>query len=254
MLQNNEILMDYLDKRLSPAETAQVNALILGDKQVATEWEYLKMAVEAVELGAIREQVMNVRQSFHIQAIEAPKSSGGVVRNMYRTGLRIAAILILVMGVSIAYKYSTVNSDSVFQQQFTDYSLSTARGEHNQNILEEAYRNKNWNGVTAAFNQESDKNNKSYFLAGMAAMELKNYKEAVLHFENILTVNAKSGDNYFQDEAEYYLALAYLMNHQTDKGVNLLNQIRANKNQLYNTQALQVSGTDLKIIELKSKK
>ncbi len=256
MLQNNELLLiDHLDKNLSPEKTAQVDTLIRNDKQVATDWEYLKMAVEAVELGAIHDQVASVRQLYKVNPIGGgTKSSGGVVRTMYKTGLRIAAILILLMGLSIFYKYSTVNSTSVYHQYFTDYTLSTPRGESNQNALDIAYRIKNWNGVTVAFNQESNKTNKSYFLAGMAAMELQKYPEAVSHFEHIMATNAKSGDNYFQDEAEYYLALAYLMSQQTDKGVDLLNHIRENKNQLYNPLARQISSTDLKIIELKNKK
>jgi tetratricopeptide (TPR) repeat protein len=255
MLQNNELLLiDYLDKNLSPEETAQVDSLIRNDKQVATEWEYLKMAVEAVELEAIREQVLNVRQSFKTHPAPVVKSSRAVLRNMYKTGLRIAAILILLLGISLFYKYNTVNNIFVYHQYFADYTLNTSRGENIQNALDEAYRNKNWNGVMAAFNQESVKTNKTYFLAGMAALELKKYPEAVSYFEFILDANAKSADRYFQDEAEYYLALAYLMNKQTDKGVSLLNKIRENKNHLYYPLARQISSTDLKIIELKGRK
>lgn len=255
MEQNNEfLLVDYLDNYLFQDETTRVNTLILHDKQVATEWEFLKMAVDAVELGAIREQVMQVRQSFSNQVKPTTGFSGTVVRNIYRSGLRIAAILILVLGVSLVYKYSTVNNASVFQQQFADYSLGTTRGEHTQNVLEESFRNKDWNGVTTLFNLESNKTNKTYFLAGMAAMEQKNYKTAVSRFENILAANAKSGDNYFQDEAQYYVALAYLMNNQADKGIALLNEIRGNKDHQYYVLARRISSTDLKIIALKNKK
>ena len=255
MLQNNELLLiDYLDKTLSPEEGVQVDSLIRNDKQVAEEWEYLKMAVEAVELDAIRGQVLNVRQSFHIHASPVVKSSGGVVRSLYKTGLRIAAILILLLGISLFYKYNTVNNTSVYHQYFADYTLNTSRGENSSNAMDEAYRNQNWDGVMAAFNQESFKTNKAYFLAGMAALKLEKYPEAVSHFEFILNANTRSGDKYFQDDAEYYLALAYLMDNQTDKGVSLLNKIRVNKNHLYYPLARQISSTDLKIIELKDQK
>jgi tetratricopeptide (TPR) repeat protein len=251
MLQNNEILIDLLDHQLSPEETTRVNGLISGNKETAAEWEYLKMAVEAIELGAIREQVMQARQSFRMQATSTPRATGGVIRSLYRNALRVAAVLVLLMGVSVVYKYNTVSNQSVFQEGFTEYSLNTSRGAQHQDALEDAYRNKNWSAVTTLFQQESTKTNKSYFLAGMAAMELKNYGQAVADFENILQLNSKTGDNYFQYEAEYYLSLAYLMNGQTDKGIALLTQIRGNKNHPYNQQALQVSATDLKVIQLK---
>jgi tetratricopeptide (TPR) repeat protein len=255
MTPNEELLLiDHLDKALSPEESTQVEARIRNDKSVAASWEYLKLAVEAVELAAIREQVTAVRFSEKIQATEGAKVSGGVVRNLYRTGLRIAAVLILLMGVSIFYKYSTVSNSSVYHQYFTDYNLSTTRGENNHSAMEDAYRNQNWNGVIDAFNREPEKTNKSYFLAGMADMKLKNFAAAVSHFENILAANAKSGGSYFQDEAEYYLALAYLMNGETDKGVSLFHKIGSDSSQTFYPLVRQISSTDLKIIELKSKK
>ena len=255
MLPNEELLLiDHLDKNLSSEESVRAEALIGGDKNAAESWEYLKMAVEAVELSAIREQVMAVRRSVHIEPVAEAPVSGGVVRSMYRTGLRIAAVLILLMGVSIFYKYSTVSNTSVYQQYFTDYNLNTSRGAASRNAMDEAYRNQNWNGVLSAFNQETEKTNKSYFLAGMADMKMQKFSDAVGNFEHILSANAKSGDTYYQDEAEYYLALAYLMNKQTEKAVSLLNQIGADSNQTYSPLVRQISSTDLKIIELKSKK
>lgn len=255
MSQANELLLiDYLDKNLSPEETVQVESLIRSDKPAAESWEYLKMAVEAVQLSAIREQVQVVRKSVRALPVAETNTSGALIRNMYKTGLRIAAVLILLMGVSLFYKYGTVTNDSVYHQYFTDYNLNTSRGEGARNSMDEAYRNKNWNGVIAAFSQESAKTNKSWFLAGMAELELQNYTAAVGYFENIIAVNAKSGDQYFQDEAEYYLALSYLMNKQTDKGVSLLHKIGENKNQTYYPLVRQISSTDLKIIELKGKK
>lgn len=255
MLPNNELLLiDYLDKNLSPEETVQVDSMIRNNKQFATEWAYLNMAVEAIELNAIREQVVNARNKFAYMTEPVTEASGAVVRNMYTTALRVAAIVIMVLGAAIFYKYSTVDNSSIYQQNFTEYTLSTTRGESNQDPVEEAYRNKNWNAVMQDFNQAAVKTNESFFLSGMAALELKKYPEAVSRFEQILNVNAKSDDKYFQDEAQYYLALAYLMNHQTDKGVSMLNEIRANKNQVYYPLARQISATDLKIIKLKDQK
>ncbi len=255
MLPNNELLLiDYLDKHLSAEEAVKVDSLIRNDKQVATEWAYLGMAVEAVELNAIREQVVNARKKFGNMTEPVTKTSGALVRNMYKTALRVAAIVIVVLGGALFYKYITVNNSSLYQHNFTEYTLSTNRGEGNQDVVETAYRDKNWNAVIQNSDQAMIKTSEYYFLSGMAALELKKYPEAVSRFEHVLNVNAKSADKYFQDEAEYYLALAYLMNNQTEKGVSMLDQIRANKNQVYYPLARQISVTDLKIIKLKDQK
>jgi hypothetical protein len=255
MLPDNEfLLIDHLDKNLSADDAMQVEARIRSDKALASEWEFLKMAVEAVELAAIREQVMSTRKSFEAVSLPAAQPAEGMVRRMYKTALRIAAVLILLTGISLFYKYNTVNNDSLYRQYFTDYTLNTSRGQDTPDALEEAYRHQNWNEVMATFNQESGKTSRSYFLAGMASLKLQNYAAAVADFEHILTGNTKSGERYFQDEAEYYLALAYLMDHQTEKGVSLLNLIRANKDHAYYPLAAKIPSTDLKIITLKNKK
>jgi tetratricopeptide (TPR) repeat protein len=255
MLPSEEhLLIDHLDKNLSADESAQAEAMIRNDKSVAESWEYLKMAVEAVELSAIREQVMAVRRSVSAEPVAETPVSGGVVRRMYKTVVRVAAVLILLLGVSIFYKYNTVSNTSVYQQYFTDYNLNTSRGASLPDAMDEAYRSQNWSGVIAAFNQASEKTNKSYFLAGMADMKMQKFSDAVSRFEYILATNAKSGGTYFQDEAEYYLALAYLMNRETAKAVSLLDKIGADSSQRYYPLVRQRSSTDLKIIELKDKK
>ena len=45
--------------------------------------------------------------------------------------------------------------------------------------LEKAYRNKDWTGVENIFTSQKEKTTKSWFLAGMAEMELKNYAAAI---------------------------------------------------------------------------
>ncbi len=57
------------------------------------------------------------------------------------------------------------------------------------------------------------------FLAAMAEMQLNHFPHASQPFLKIL-LNSKSenADSSFQEESEYYLSLAYLMNHQGSKG------------------------------------
>ncbi len=70
-------------------------------------------------------------------------------------------------------------------------------------------------------------------------------------FESVL--NSKSGDNSYKEEAEYYISLAYLMNHQENKAIQMLDKIKADPNHTYYPMVSKISGIDLKIIELKNK-
>jgi hypothetical protein len=247
MRPTNEILIDYLDKQLGPEETTQVERLLQQDAEVKSDWQYLNLAVETVYLDSISEKVNVIRQAFNKNKTSTAKPEQATVRTMFKISMRIAAILIVLISCAVFYKYASVNNQSVYNKQFTEYELSNARGQETHNAEVDAYRNKNWKEVVSIYNNKNDNTNKSIFLAAMAQMELNNYPQAVVLFENIL----KSGDNSFREETEYYLSLAYLMNHQENKSIQLLDKIKADTGHTYYPLSSKLSPIDLKIIELK---
>ncbi|HXB30015.1 MAG TPA: hypothetical protein VNW49_09360, partial [Puia sp.] len=88
------------------------------------------------------------------------------------------------------------------------------------------------------------------FLAAMSEMQLNHFREAVTLFEELLYT--KSDDHSFQEETEYYLSLAYLMNHQDLKSMQLINRIKADPSHTYYPLAIKISVIDMKIIALKN--
>jgi hypothetical protein len=60
-------------------------------------------------------------------------------------------------------------------------------------------------------------------------------------------------DHSFQDESEYYLSLAYMMNHEEAKSLQLINKIKADTSHTYYPLASKLAPIDLKIMELKNK-
>lgn len=255
MSQNKEyLLIDHLDNNLASEETFAVEELIRNDKNVATEWQYLHVAVDAIQERGIYDQVSAIRNQYLAKQIADTTPRVAIVRNIYKNALRAAACVVLLLGAVSVYKYTTVNSASVYNKYYSSFELNTSRGSENTNELEQAYRSKNWQQVIALFNASNQKNNQSYFLAGMADLELKKYNEAVEAFKKIITLNAQSGDNYFQDDAEYYLAMGYLANNQANKAMPILEKIKADKNHLYNEKVREMSSIDLTIVEQKSSK
>jgi hypothetical protein len=246
MRPNNEILIDYMDQQLSREESFGVETLLRNDTQAAGELLYLKLAVETVRLDAIQEKVSAIRLSFEKNQTSTEPAKT-IVRSMYKISMRVAAIFILFIGASILYKYMSVTNQSVYEKQFAAYELSNTRGQETVDAETQAYQSKNWKEVTTIFNTVKNKTNKSVFLAAMAEMELKHFPQAVLLFENIL----RSGDNAYQEEAEYYVSLAYLMNHEENKAVLILDKIKADTSHTYYPMVSNISAIDLKIIELK---
>jgi len=251
---NEEILIDYLDNQLAGEELVKAEQLIREDSAAAKEMEHLRFSVGLVREAAVFEQVTAVRAAFSTDAkiISFKKEEGvAVVRSLSKNILRIAAAVILFICGASVYKYAATSPSSVYNENFSSFDLSTSRGNNDDNELEKAYRAKDWMAVEKKFNGQKEKTTKSWFLAGMADMELKNYDKAIVSFNEVITENKNRTDTYYEDEAEYYLALSYLAAHQTGSGVELLKKIRSDKNHLFYKKASAISAIDVRVLELK---
>jgi len=245
----SDLLVDYLDEKLSPEERSEIEYMVQHDTNAANDLAYLKLAIETVRLNAIARKVITVRQSLNATTYALPPTKPVAVRHMFRTNLRIAAVFVLLFCSAVLYKYISVSNQSVYKNQFIPYELSNMRGTENRNPEAEAYRNKNWNLVIDLYGNDKVKSNKSNFLAAMSELQLSHYTEAEILFQKVL--NNASENNSFQEEAEYYCALAYLMNHKEAKGIGMLNKIKSDTSHRYYPMVSKISGIDLKIIELK---
>jgi len=255
MPQNKQnLLIDYLDNNLSGEELLEAEALVRNDQEMAKEWQYLHLAVDAIQESGLQEQVAGIRKLYEEQRQIKAKPASAIVHNIYRNVLRIAAVLLILIGAAAVYKYTTVNATGMYNEYYTSFELNTTRGVENADAMEQAYRNKNWASVISLSNTLAQKTNKSYFLTGMANLELKKYNGAIEAFGQIIAANIKSGDNYFQDEAEYYLALGYMANNEASKALPLLEKIKSDKHHLYYEKVRGISSIDLNIIKYKAGK
>lgn len=218
----------------------------MDNRQTNIDAEYLNLAVDTIRLNAINEKVSAVRRSLE------NKPEKAIIRSIYRASLRIAAILLLIVGSASLYKYISVNDRSVYDRQFLTYELTNTRGTQNLESETEAYRNGNWNEVVTIYHSGNNKSSKNTFLAAVSEMQLNHFQGAITLFEELL--NSNSDDHSFLEETEYYLSLAYLMNHQETESIRLMNKIKANRNHTYYPLAAKLSDIDMKIIALKNNK
>ena len=251
MPEKNEILIDYLDNRLDDSELEEFENKLQQNESLKVDLQFLKLAVDSVRLNAIKNKVSEVRKSFVKNNASDEKPALITKRSFPKLTVRIAAVLIVLLGSAVLLKYFSVTNLSIYKKQFTSYELSNARGLELHDDETEAYQNKNWNAVISLYHSGRNNSNKSAFLAAMSQMQLNQFPEAIKLFENILTTNQTKGDNSFQEESEYYLSLAYLMNHQAKQSISLMEKIRKDTSHTYYPMVTRLSNIDLKIIELK---
>jgi hypothetical protein len=252
---NEHSLINYLDRTLEEQEMREIAALINTDPETRKQWQYLQLAVEAVEYAALYDQVAAVKNEFRtiqpVQILQETATRGLRVRMRHTLRFAAAAALLLIVGVG-TYKYFSVNATQIYQQAFIDYTLPTTRGQATITDIEQAYQAQNWNAVIAAVNLTSLTDNKALFLIGMAHLQLKKFAEAGMLFEQVRANNAQTGKDYFQDDAQYYGALSDLAGGHTQQAVTALQQIRGDKDHLYHEQASRIGKIDLEILKIKA--
>ena len=260
MVLNREQLIDHLDSTHLGQGSADMDTRIAADPETSQEWKHLRLAVDAVEQAALFEKVSTVRAEWlahrsDVTTVSAIQPGTAVVRSISRMALRAASV-ILVIGASAAiYKYSVTSSSGIYSAYYSSYDLSTSRGATvAQDDMEEAYKARNWSGVDDAFKRKKVKNNKSYFLEGMADMEAKRYDEAIGMFQQVMAANNLAGSDYFEDEAEFYLAMAWLARNDVKEAIPLLDKIKADKTHMYHDVVVRMSSLDLRIAAYKDLK
>jgi tetratricopeptide (TPR) repeat protein len=88
----------------------------------------------------------------------------------------------------------------------------------------------------------------------MADMEAKKYDEAIGMFQQVLAANNLAGSDYFEDESEFYLAMAWLARNDVKEAMPLLDKIKADKTHLYHDVVVRMSSLDLRIAAYKDLK
>ncbi len=252
---NHEQLVDQFDKTFTDKSSGEQAPQFLSDAEAAREWSYLRMAVDGVQETGLYEQVASVKTQWMAQqATAATSQSGAVVWHMSRIVMRVAACILILAGGTAVYKYMSASANHLYADYSQPYDLNTSRGAATRDEMDEAYRNKNWAGVTELFKTKKDKTNKTYFLAGMAALESKHYDDAIGMFQQVIAANTQSGSDYFEDEAEFYLAMSWLARNEVKEAMPLLDKIRADKNHLYHDVVVRMSTLDLRIAQYKELK
>ena len=160
----------------------------------------------------------------------------------------------MIASSTVIYKYVTISSSSLYGRYFDPYSLNTSRGEAVEAPIVQAYNSKDWDKVISLADAKGAKDNQAEFLAGMADLQLNRCDDAITHFEQIIAANAQASTDYYQDEAEYYLAISWLACKKVNQAMPILEKIKADPQHKYHQKVLGMSFFDLRMAQYKENK
>ncbi len=229
--QDTEWIIRYIDNELAAEEKIAVENRLQTDEQFKTEFNNLLSAREAIKLFGLKNQVASIRSSMNADKKGRVKKM--TVGRMIRISVGVAAAVIFTFVAIEGYFFYKLSPESLYNEQYARYELSNVRSVTLRSDLEQAYADRNFSGVTQMHREKRNFSDQERLLIGISYMEQNNPGKAIELFRQITQNKALFAEPLFED-AEYYLALAYLKNRDFDLAIPLMNKIHADTDHPYN--------------------
>jgi len=258
--EEHQQLIHLLDNQLSQPEQIREASGLSADPETSKQQKLLNLALHIIRYNGIHQAVRDVRHDlraesgqnmaalYNQQQASAPPA---IIRRFLSNAMKVAAVVFLAISVVGLGKFLTTSPTGVYDRFYAPYVLGVTRGASAANPLEEAYAAKDWAAVEQAYNAVSVKTGKDYFLTAMAYMQQKQYAQAIALLRTLIQENGRLREPKFQDEADYYLAMCYLANHEPGQAIPILEKIKSDPQHLFNKKVSALSDADMLILHAK---
>jgi hypothetical protein len=224
-----DLLIQYLDGELGGDELESVKKNIESDPAVREELENLRLAKEAVTGYGMHKKVQSIHAEMMRELGGNAKIKPGITRMIFQYSFRVAAVLIVLFGISFLYQYYTSTPEKLFNENYKSYDLRITRSASNSS-LEDLYEKGDMAGLIDQFNHLKSPQATDYFLAANAYLNTHRPDSAIVTFLSLQNMNQANHTHYFEEDTEYFLALSYLGNRQPAQALPLFEKIHANPN------------------------
>ena len=231
---HTETLIRYLDGELQGEELEILKKNLASDQSLREEFENLQLAREAARRFGLKSKINDIHSEMMPEMKANNPGRARVIKMFVQTSLRVAAVLIVLIGLSALYQYFTASPEKLFSENYQPYAMHEMRGESGNSRLQEKYKMGKMDSVILEFNSLSAPKPEEYILAGIAFLENNQPEKAIKTLQELIQKNTDSKTDYFEDDAEYYLAMSYLKNREPEKALPILEKIQADPRHPYN--------------------
>ncbi len=156
-----------------------------------------------------------------------------IVRSIGWYGLRAAAAVIIVVCTAGVYEYSSLSSEKLYNDNYSQFTLTQTRGASDNDTLAALYNQHNAAAVIKVFENQTSPAAQSYFLAGNAYLTENKPAKAIHCFTLLREKNEQQQTHIYEEDAVYYLSLAYLQNNEPKKALPLFTEIYTDARHAY---------------------
>ncbi len=255
----------YLDRTLPSEQAVGLEQNLRQDADIQHLFDRVVVARSVVRSAALRSQVKNL----HVQLLDEMNRPDEVatekqltpVRPLWyrygqsvRWGARVAASGLLLLAGYASYQYANTSIDTFYSAKFINYQLPATRGGNSSALstLDDLYRTGAYTAITQRYGTLATKTSHDLFLTGMAYLHQHQYKQAITQFTRLQRVNAKQSARLFEQETEYYLALAYLGDGRIGDAYPLFEKIRTAPRHMYHQNVTESDLWELSLLRWKN--
>ena len=151
------------------------------------------------------------------------------IKRIIRYSVAFVSGLTLLVLCYWAYIFYSLSPNNLFADNYIPYKVEKLDSitANKYSDIEKAYRESNFTRVID-LNTAGPLFPKDILLTGLAFLETGNLSRAISSFQVVLADADKTKSTILTDEAEYYLALAFLKNRDYDQAIELMIRIHDN--------------------------
>lgn len=240
----------YLRGELPAAERITFERRLREDEAFAEEVERIQSMRSIIRNYGYRKDLRTIHQ----EAMGIQRKNR--VSRTFNTTLRIAATVTLLLVSTLAIRLFTLTPDSLFRQAYEGYQTETVRGEKpndrsSAEQLCEEYANGHYSTVVQLYKQRRMRSIRETFVAANAYLALSQPSQAIPLLRQVMADSNRSGDFTYYQDAEYYLAWAYLKNNQLQKADAFFTSIYQNPYHPYHASINWWFYWQIKLLRLK---
>ena len=238
---NENLIERYLLNLLSEEEKQSFEKRLKTDKTLAQEVFLQKEIIEDIE-GIGRLELKSQLKNIHTELYPKKSETKGGSRIFI---LRVAAAAIFI-GVLVGAWWMMQQGPSnqeLFTENFEPYALSLNQRSDTDEVfyqIENHYFNKNYEQVIplleGVLDQSEQKSSQLQLGLGISYMQSGKSQEAINQFKTIISKN----DFNFEDEARWYLALAYLKTNNITNAREALSVLASESDRDHHEEAKKI--------------
>lgn len=249
-----EELEAYLHGELPAERIKNLEEEIKSDVALQSELEALKITREAIELAGWKTMIQQAQSEYladREQETQIKPIQGGT-SDLFIWSKRIAASLTFLLVGLGAYLMVSVSPESITSNQ-VDYQVPVMRSSENTlTAIQEAYSQKDYQGVIAIGEKSSGYSAEGSLLLGLSYLESNELEKAEATLLSIEATNQKNQTSEFADQVDYYLAKVYLNSNQIDQASERIHKILDDERHTYHENFGKMDLIKLSILKLKN--